>query len=152
MNEGVYEPAVEDIDETEPGSDTRGLEGVTEQLNESDTLLDTGLSDPLDQGYSPPDREPAVQVPTEAEEQRGETLDHRLASEIPDVGVADDEGNLFDEVATEVGDARSGRLLAQDDGFTDEDKDLFAEDVGIDGAGASAEEAAVHTIDPDDRY
>jgi hypothetical protein len=28
MNEGVYDPAVEDIDETEPGSDTRGLDGV----------------------------------------------------------------------------------------------------------------------------
>jgi hypothetical protein len=115
--------------------------------------MNTGVRDPLDEGYSPPDHEPSVQVPTEAEELRGETLDHRLASEVPEVGVDDDEGNLFDEVATEVGAARSGRLWAQTDGFTDEDKDLYAEDAGIDGAGASAEEAAVHTIDPDDdRY
>ena len=152
MDEGVYEPAPGDIDQTEPGSDTRGLEGVTEQLDESDTLMNRGVQDPLDEGYSPPDREPSVQVPTESEELRGESLDHRLASEVPDVGSdgIDDEGNLFDEVGEEVGDARSGRLVEESDGVGDDEKDLFAEDVGIDGAAASAEEAAVHVIDPDD--
>jgi hypothetical protein len=33
---------------------------------------------------------------------------------------------------------------------TDTESDLIAEDVGIDGAAASAEEAAVHVVDPDD--
>src|SRR6478736_4557647 len=144
MDEGVYEPAPGDIDETEPGSDTRGLEGVTEQLDESDTLLSRGVVDPLDEGYSPPDREPSINVPTEAEEERGESLDHRLASEVPEVGANDDEGNLFDEIADEVGGARSGRLVEESDGLEDDEKDMFADDVGIDGAGASAEEAAVH--------
>ena len=91
-------------------------------------------------------------MPTESEELRGESLDHRLASEVPDVGSAgtDDEDNLFDEVGEEVGGARSGRLVEESDGVGDDEKDLFAEDVGIDGAAASAEEAAVHVIDPDD--
>jgi len=150
MDEGVYEPAPGDIDETEPGSDTRGLEGVTEQLDESDTLLNRGVEDPLDEGYSPPDREPSIEVPTEAEELRGESLDHRLASEVPEVGSDGDDANLFDEVGEEVGGARSGRLVEDSDGLADDEKDLFAEDVGIDGAAASAEEAAVHVIDPDD--
>ena len=33
--------------------------------------------------------------------------------------------------------------------YVDTDKDLWADDIGIDGAGASAEEAAVHVIDVD---
>ena len=40
---------------------------------------------------------------------------------------------------------RAGRLVAEDEGVrTDTEKDLVATDVGIDGAGAGAEEAAVH--------
>ena len=43
---------------------------------------------------------------------------------------------------------RAGRLVAPDEGTgIDDEKDLVGEDVGIDGAGASAEEAAVHVID-----
>jgi hypothetical protein len=38
--------------------------------------------------------------------------------------------------------------VAEDAGLApDDEKDLVADDVGIDGAAASAEEAAVHTID-----
>ena len=48
----------------------------------------------------------------------------------------------------EVGDARAGRLVAPDGGLgEDVEKDLVGEDVGVDGAGASAEEAAVHIIE-----
>ena len=47
-----------------------------------------------------------------------------------------------------MGDQRTGRLLAPDEGAdVDVDAGLFAEDEGIDGAGASAEEAAMHTIE-----
>jgi hypothetical protein len=54
-------------------------------------------------------------------------------------------------VGGEVGDRRSGRLMAPDEGsHEDVEKDLVAEDEGIDGAGASAEEAAMHTIDDSD--
>jgi Family of unknown function (DUF5709) len=51
----------------------------------------------------------------------------------------------------EVGSARAGRLVAPDQGFgEDADADLVADDVGIDGGAASAEEAAVHIIDDDE--
>ena len=42
-------------------------------------------------------------------------------------------------------DQRAGRLVAPDEGmYEDEDQAPLAYDVGIDGAGASAEEAAMH--------
>ena len=48
----------------------------------------------------------------------------------------------------EVGRARAGRLVAPDRGSgEDAEADLVADDVGIDGGAASAEEAAVHIID-----
>lgn len=137
-----------------------GNEGVGEQLTEQDMLLDRGVDDLLDEGYSPPDREPAVDIPTEAEEREGESLDERLAEEVPDVGYVDplDDpavtgaaelgGDEESEDDFEVGESRSGRLTDNEsDGISDTEKDLVAEDVGIDGAAASAEEAAVHTID-----
>ena len=139
------------IDETEPGSETDGNDGVAEQLSVEDSLLDTRIDDVLDEGYSPPDREPSVHVPTEAEEARGESLDELLSAEVPEVW-AQDEDNLFDESGDEVGGARAGRLVSVgSDGYSDTEKDLLAGDVGIDGAGASAEEAAMHVIDEYDQ-
>lgn len=144
-----------DQTDNEPGS-----EGVSEQLTEQDMLLDRGVDDLLDEGYSPPDREPAVEVPTEAEERDGESLDDRLSEEVPDVGYVDplDDpevtgaaelgGGEEPEDDFEVGAQRSGRLTdGESDGINDTEKDLVAQDVGIDGAAASAEEAAVHTVD-----
>lgn len=139
------------IDETEPGSETDGNDGVAEQLSVEDSLLDTRIDDVLDEGYSPPDREPSVHVPTESEEARGESLDELLSAEVPEIW-AQDEDNLFDESGEEVGGARAGRLVSVgSDGYSDTEKDLLAGDVGIDGAGASAEEAAMHVIDEYDQ-
>jgi hypothetical protein len=50
----------------------------------------------------------------------------------------------------QVGGPRAGRLLSSDEGVgEDVEKDVVAFDVGIDGAGASAEEAAMHVIEDD---
>lgn len=137
------------IDETQPGYDV--TEGVSEQLTVSDTLSDERLDDFLDEGYNPPDREPTVQVPTESEEERGQSLDQLLRAETPDVWERDEE-NLFDESGDEVGDVRAGRLVADgSDAYADNRNDVLADDVGIDGAGASAEEAAMHVIDEYDQ-
>jgi hypothetical protein len=110
-----------------------------------DSLVDErGLKEPLDEGYSPPEKWSAAQKygNTHFEEHVGESLDQRLAQEVPDVSPDDVES-----VGGEVGTERAGRLVEDDAGArTDTDKDLFATDVGIDGAGASAEEAAVHVI------
>ena len=125
-----------------------------DQLQPGDTLDDDDLDDVLDRGYSPPDRPPRGydDYPTEAEMRRGESLDERLSEEMPDVDpYADDEDDREDENALdeELGldepDGRAGRLVQPDAGLgEDVDKQEVALDVGIDGAGASAEEAAMH--------
>ena len=122
------------------------------QLGFEDTLDDPEVKDPLDEGVSPPDR-PWVGDGwgvTAREEAQGEGLDGRLARELSD-GAADDGDGLGDTSDTdgelrddEVGDVRSGRLVATDQG--DPDREPWASDIGIDGAGASAEEAAVHVV------
>ncbi|HEY1969144.1 MAG TPA: DUF5709 domain-containing protein [Pseudonocardia sp.] len=127
---------------------------VYEQLDGLDTLDDSGPVDPLDAGYSPPERPRGVDDwgVTAREEAEGEDLDHRLAREVPDNWGDEDEGDgLGDSLDTdgellddEVGGARSGRLVDDQDGA--DTGDFFAQDVGIDGAGASAEEAAVHVV------
>jgi hypothetical protein len=143
------------------------------QLQPEDTLVDRGLDDALDEGYSPPDRPVAVDKfgTTAAEAEAGETLDMRLAEEVPDPNLQvddplatqpdplaqrlDDESDVdrdsFDRELrddAEVGDERAGRLVAPDEGsHEDTEKDLVAQDVGINGAGAGAEEAAMHVIE-----
>ena len=53
----------------------------------------------------------------------------------------------------QVGDARAGRLVAPDEGtHTDTNAESIAYDVGIDGAGATAEEAAMHVIPDDEEF
>jgi ribosomal protein L12E/L44/L45/RPP1/RPP2 len=108
-------------------------------------LDDRGLDEPLDEGWSPPERWSPAQTrgATPAEEAAGESLEERLAQEEPepDPRLAGPE-----PVGGEVGTERAGRLTDRD-----ADSAMEAEDVGIDGAGASAEEAAVHVIgEPDD--
>lgn len=66
-----------------------------------------------------------------------------LGGSDPDAVPADDDW-LGDG---QVGDRRAGRLVAEDAGSgEDTDAEAWAEDVGVDGAAASAEEAAVHVI------
>lgn len=124
-------------------------------LQPEDTLDDRGVPDVLDEGYSPPERPLAVDDwgTTAREEAEDEDLDDRLARERPDVDAddgdglgdaSDTDGELWD---AEVGEARAGRLVAGvEGGAPDDDDELFAVDVGVDGAAASAEEAAVHVV------
>ena len=106
-----------------------------DQLQPEDTLVDRGVDDVLDEGYSPPER----WQPTEEDT----TTDDRRGSEVPEDET--DEGEFLDD--GEVGDLRAGRLVDPNGGIGDDvDSELIGEDVGIDGAGASAEEAAVHVI------
>ncbi|GEL26214.1 hypothetical protein PSU4_51680 [Pseudonocardia sulfidoxydans NBRC 16205] len=87
----------------------------------------TGTGDPLDAGYVPPDRpfELDGDTVTPAGAREGESLDDRLARELPD-----------DAAVTDAD--RAGRLEPH------ADDDTAAHDVGVDGGAASAEEAAVH--------
>lgn len=116
-----------------------------------DSLVDDrGLVDPMEEGYSPPEKWSAAEGfgNTPYEEEQGETLDQRVAQEVPEPDPYEQAAAEGENVGGEVGAERSGRLVAEDEGLAqDTEKDLVADDVGIDGAAASAEEAAVHTID-----
>lgn len=130
-----------------------------DQLQPDDTLDERGVDDVLDEGMSPPER-PSRDVAlgvTSAEDAAGETLDERLEQEEPDPAAAVDHTSeaqedeiLGDEGEDptdgfEVGDERTGRLTEPEGDNADD----VADDVGIDGAAASAEEAAVHTVEED---
>ncbi|MQY10787.1 hypothetical protein SRB5_09000 [Streptomyces sp. RB5] len=142
----------------QPGDpDGREDEGI---LDEEDTLSGRGV-DPYDEGYSPPERPLGVNRVgvTGSEQYTGESLDQRLSEENPDPALqppdGDDIGDWRDGAGEplddEVGGARSGRLVAPDEGaHEDEEKDLLASDIGIDGGAASAEEAAMHVVADDD--
>ena len=137
---------------SQPGEGDREIYGEQsvdpeDQLQPEDTLDDRGLDDVLDEGYSPPDREPAHlrQGVTLEEQRRGETLDERLAEEEPDPDPYADPNDYG------TADPRAGRLVAPDEGLGEDLEEAeVAEDIGIDGAGASAEEAAVHVIESED--
>nr|WP_083450593.1 DUF5709 domain-containing protein [Luteipulveratus mongoliensis] len=139
-----------------------------DQLQSEDTLVYRGVEDALDEGYAAADRPSPSYGNTAAEQAQGETIEQRIGQEESDpssaYGAPDNESGLDepriggddpDSIDAdsdflgdpEVGDQRAGRLVASDEGaHEDTEKDLIASDAGIDGAGASAEEAAVHVV------
>ncbi len=126
----------------------------------SDTLEGNPGDDPLDRGVIPPERWSAG-TKTAGDP---ESLDQLLAEEEPDTPLdvdddlpedSDDDAEAdeyLDGLLLDDGpDPRAGRLVAEDEGaHADEEEDLVARDVGIDGGAASAEEAAVHVVEDDD--
>src|SRR5262245_41274186 len=93
-----------------------------DQLQPEDTLVDRGVDDVLDEGFSPPDHLPASHRYgfTGAEEQAGESLDQRLAQEEPDddAGYPDEPEEDLDAWPDDMeADQRAGRLMAPDEGI-----------------------------------
>ncbi|WP_432164285.1 DUF5709 domain-containing protein [Streptomyces tendae] len=140
---------------SDEGQET-GLLRASEELDEDE------IGDYLDTGYSPLERPLAVNDwgITERESHGHEALSKRLAREVKDTGPGDDEGDgIGDSTDTDgeiiddqVGSLRAGRLLSWDTNVTDisyDGDDYWARDVGIDGGAASAEESAVHIVDPE---
>jgi hypothetical protein len=127
------------------------------QLQPEDTLIDRGIDDILDEGYSPPERPfgrgafgPSESIEQQLAEEEQDPLS-RIGNPLDK-----DEQQRSDEAEREfefpqrreVGRARAGRLVAPDRGFGEDiEAELVAEDVGISGGAASAEEAAIHIID-----
>src|SRR4051794_7621445 len=153
---------------TDPAVDGSGDSGEPGELyhgysvDDEDQPQDTGDSltdqrdviEPLEEGYSPPEKWSAGQKwgNTPLEEELGETIDQRLAQEIPEPdpyavaeaeareGLHDLDDVIDDPSGAEVGGPRAGRLVEADEGaHPDTEGDLLAYDVGIDGAAASAE-------------
>jgi Family of unknown function (DUF5709) len=132
-----------------------------EVRDSSETLDGAPGDDPLDRGVATPERWSAAMKfgSTAAEQEDGESLDQLLAEEEPDIGTDPDDdrpdrdwdenatdGDVTRLAADEGADPRAGRLVASEDAYFD-DPDLVAFDSGIDGGGATAEEAAVHVVD-----
>ncbi|WP_456826455.1 DUF5709 domain-containing protein [Cellulomonas sp. P5_E12] len=115
-------------------------EGDTDQLSSEDTLLDRGVEDLLDEGYTVPTRPRSNHYgETPWEESHRETIDQRIGQEEPEVWEA--------RPRPEREEFRAGRLIEDDDAVEAGGTDGFAIDAGISGGAASAEEAAVHLIE-----
>jgi Family of unknown function (DUF5709) len=148
----VYQPQPDDDEVTDDAA----------LLDPADSLDDRGVDPAIDEGWSPPERPLEVDRvgTTAAEQRRGESLDQRLAEEVPDGpdprdevadGIGDAPGAAGEPVDPQAGDARSGRLVGVDEGlprppYSGVD-DVTASEAGIAGGAASAEEAAMHTVD-----
>lgn len=124
------------------------------QLQPEDTLLDRGTDpsgadgDPLDEGYTEPER------PIDAERwlNENETIEDRIREEEPDptsgYGPPTGSGIVDDERPDAT---RTGRLVAPDEGSgSDDEAQEVASDAGFAGGGASAEEAAMHATAGED--
>jgi hypothetical protein len=114
--------------------------GASVQLENSETLAGPpGEADGLDAGYVPPDRSYVSEDDgvTAAGMRAGESHDARLARERPETPVGDPEAD------------RAGRLTRAGEGAALQTHDAMdAVDEGVDGGAASAEEAAVHVVEP----
>ena len=120
--------------------------------------------DPLDRGVAPPehwssvirngdDPESLDQLLAEEEPDPALDLDQDEDEDVPEDSRDEDEADEYvDGLLLDDGpDPRAGRLVAEDEGaHPDDEEDLVATDVGIDGGAASAEEAAIHVVDDDD--
>jgi hypothetical protein len=127
-------------------SEMRDGESLDQHLAEEEPdVLERELGDPVDQ-VDPPRGE---LIDTD------ETMDGQAATaadlEDPEVdALVEDEGGETEVPAAEFEEEqpRAGRLVEPDEGLeSDTEKDMIAYDAGIAGAGASAEEAAVHYTD-----
>jgi len=156
--------------EPQPEQDLDGdrMVETTESLRDDDPEVM-----PMDRGIEATDRPLGAEKfgTTHAEAVQGESLDDRLAQEVPDTGEHDPVEDIVaaapqtfapDEVQAGqtdeqvLGDAYGppdrgddgapvGRIVEPDEGaHTDTEKDVIATDVGRDGGATSAEETALH--------
>lgn len=135
-----------------------------EVLDSCDTLAGDPGDDPLDRGIVAPQRWSAAMRfgSTAAEQRAGSPLEQRLNREVPDSyhhssddgpdGAWDEQSADGDGASSQDGylAERTGRLVrVAADGavFISWETGVVARDMGADGGGAAAEEAAVHITD-----
>jgi len=124
-------------------------------LSPEESLDEDEFDEDIADGYSPAERPFGVTEwgVTSYEASRHEGLGRRLAREQPELseepegdGIGDSIGTDGELIDDQVGDRRAGRLVLGVIDELDPRSDFWATDAGIDGAGASAEEAAVHVV------
>ena len=140
-----------------------------EVLDSLDTLTGAPGDDPLDRALATPERWSAAMKfgATAQEQQVGASLDRQLGWEDPDDspdspdnrpdGVSWDEnasdGDIASAAAADGAPLRTGRLVRsyyEGAVYLTWETDAVARDIGIDGGGASAEEAALHVLPDED--
>ncbi|WP_226966175.1 hypothetical protein [Tessaracoccus defluvii] len=105
-----------------------------DQLQPGDSLIDRGVEDVLDEGYTPPDFWSGAMSygTTVAEQRQGETIEMRLRQEVPEPAADDpDEPWNPDKEPRQVGKERAGRLMSVQGAGKE---DTLGVDVGIAGA------------------
>lgn len=130
-------------------TEMREGESLDRRLSEDEPdVLAQALGDPVDQILGPRtdsddpnfEESDAARLTTEAD-----------AADDPEIErLLEEEGGDTDFPAAEFEEEqpRAGRLVEPDEGLeSDAEKDMIAYDAGISGAGASAEEAAVHIVE-----
>ena len=124
------------------------------QLDAEDTLDDRGVADPLDEGISPPER-PWIGDGwgvTAREQAQGEAVDGcwpvRCPTSCPTraTGSATPPTPTASRGTTRSAPAGRPARRRRPGRRPDVDDELWARDIGVDGAGASAEEAAMHVV------
>ena len=141
----------------EEGSTSGDYSEIFGLLPPDESLDDDELGTDPDEGFSPAETPWGLSAwgTTAQEAASEEDLRHRLAREEPESdaiygdGIGDTSDTDGEPIDNQVGDMRAGRLLIADIDASDPRSDYWARDIGIDGAGASAEEAAIHIV-PDD--
>ena len=122
-------------------------------LSPEESLDEDEFGEDIADGYSPAERPWGVSAwgVTSYEESRHESLGRRLAREERELtdeaegdGIGDSIGTDGEPIDDQVGDRRAGRLVLGPIDELDPSSDYWAIDAGVDGAGASAEEAAIH--------
>ncbi|GAA1170019.1 DUF5709 domain-containing protein [Ornithinimicrobium humiphilum] len=134
-----------------------------DQLSSEDTL--DGDGDPLDRGYRVPERLQGVTSHglTPSEQSTGETIDQRVRQEDPDPWSAPDDDDAEDDGFTTGEDAdavrarlrdeeygRVGRIVAPDEGLTEDREERLVAREGRPTSWDSPEESAMHYTDGDE--
>ena len=128
----------------DPGSELED-EGIPDQ---SDALPLKEITGDAQEVLAPPRDYPVAADDwgtTAAEQREGEPLELRVQRELPDtLGEADPDSTPYPEDRDE----RVGRLVADPEGGTNKDQDVWAQSVGADGGGLAPEERAMHIEEP----
>jgi hypothetical protein len=136
----------------EPGDDPLDR-GVAPPQRWSAVIRTSGDPESLDQVLAEEEPDPALDLDDDEDVPEGRAAEGRAAEGRAADGDDEDEADEYvDGLLLDDGpDPRAGRLVAEDEGaHPDDEADLVARDVGIDGGAASAEEAAIHVVEDDD--
>ncbi|MCY0920033.1 DUF5709 domain-containing protein [Streptomyces sp. H27-G5] len=135
------------VDETNGQGDDVYQPQDTDQTSEGQPDMENALDEPnadlgLDEGYRTAADRPSVVTrhgTTGREQSEGQSLEERLAEEVPEIGDAPRAPFLLDEDGV-------GRLVSVTEAGSRRNTDVMGFDAGDDAGEESAEEAAMHVV------